>query len=135
MRARWDLKLHIEDLCFRAWPCYCRLVLHIVERGIRAQTEASTVNRERPEADIAHLPHHKDNGRVHALESPARYYIAPRLQAVCYLWKVNQHALVYLLHIVSEAIDRGNSWFFADFKKGFVLIDHQIMMKRYLLSM
>ena len=49
--------------------------------------------------------------------------------------KSTQHALVYLLHIVSEAIDRGNSWFFADFKKGFDLIDHQIMMKRYLLSM
>ena len=29
-----------------------------------------------------------------------------------------QHALVYLLHIVLEALDRGNSWFFADYKKG-----------------
>ena len=32
--------------------------------------------------------------------------------------KSTQHALVYLLHIVLEALDRGNSWFFADFKKG-----------------
>ena len=48
--------------------------------------------------------------------------------------KSTHHALVYLLHIILEAIDRGDSWFFADFKKGFDLIGHQIMIKRNLLS-
>ena len=44
--------------------------------------------------------------------------------------KSTQHALVYLLHIVLEALDRGNPWFFADFKKGFDLTDHQVMIKK-----
>ena len=37
-RARWDLKPQIGDLFFRAQPRYCRLVWHINERGIRAQS-------------------------------------------------------------------------------------------------
>ena len=48
--------------------------------------------------------------------------------------KSTHHALVYLLHIILEAIDRGDSWFFTDFKKGFDLTGHQIMIKRNLLS-
>ena len=44
----------------------------LLKRVIVRPSEASTVNRKRTEADIAHLPHHKDNEKVHALDSPAR---------------------------------------------------------------
>lgn len=43
------------------------------------------------------------------------------------------HALVYLLHIALEALDSGNcalNFFFADFKKGFDLIDHRILLAK-----
>ena len=43
------------------------------------------------------------------------------------------HALVYLLHLALEALDRGNCtirFFFADFKKGFDLIDHKILLSK-----
>ena len=42
-------------------------------------------------------------------------------------------ALVYLLHLAFEALDRGNCtirFFFADFKKGFDLIDHKILLSK-----
>ena len=42
-------------------------------------------------------------------------------------------ALVYLLHLALEALDRGNCalcFFFADFKKGFDLIDHRILLRK-----
>ena len=41
-------------------------------------------------------------------------------------------ALVYLLHLALEALDRGGCYlrlFFANFKKGFDLIDHLILME------
>lgn len=40
--------------------------------------------------------------------------------------KSTDHAIVYLLHLALEALDRGNCWirfFFADFKKAFDMID------------
>ena len=43
------------------------------------------------------------------------------------------HALVYLLHLALEALDRGSCsirFFFADFKKGFDLIDHKILLSK-----
>ena len=42
-------------------------------------------------------------------------------------------ALVYLLHLALEALDKGNCalcFFFADFKKGFDLIDHRILLRK-----
>ena len=45
--------------------------------------------------------------------------------------KSTDHAIVYLLHLALEALDRGNCWirfFFADFKKAFDMIDHKILM-------
>jgi hypothetical protein len=41
------------------------------------------------------------------------------------------HALIYLLQAIHEATDQGNSAiriFFADFTKGFDLIDHNILI-------
>ena len=42
-------------------------------------------------------------------------------------------ALVFLLHLALEALDRGNCsirFFFADFRKGFDLIDHKILLSK-----
>ena len=42
-------------------------------------------------------------------------------------------ALVFLLHLALEALDRGNytiRFFFADFRKGFDLIDHKILLSK-----
>ena len=42
-------------------------------------------------------------------------------------------ALVYLLHLALEALDKGNCalcFFFADFRKGFDLIDHRILLRK-----
>lgn len=47
--------------------------------------------------------------------------------------KSTDHAIVYLLHLALEALDRGNCWirfFFADFKKAFDMIDHKILMSK-----
>ena len=47
--------------------------------------------------------------------------------------KSTQHAIVYLLHLTLEALDKGNCWvrwFFADFKKGFDLVDHRILLEK-----
>ena len=47
--------------------------------------------------------------------------------------KSTTHAIIYLLHLALEALDRGNCWinlFFADFRKGFDLIDHNILLYR-----
>ena len=47
--------------------------------------------------------------------------------------KATQHAIVYLLHLTLEALDQGNCWarwFFADFKKGFDLVDHRILLDK-----
>ena len=47
--------------------------------------------------------------------------------------KATQHAIVYLLHLTLVALDRGNCWvrwFFADFKKGFDLLDHRILLDK-----
>ena len=47
--------------------------------------------------------------------------------------KSTEQALVYLLHLALEALDRGGCYlrlFFADFKKGFDLIDHLILMEK-----
>ena len=41
------------------------------------------------------------------------------------------HALAYILHIILESLDKGGCLarlFFADFRKGFDLIDHQILL-------
>ena len=46
--------------------------------------------------------------------------------------KSTEQALVYLLHLALEALDRGGCYlrlFFANFKKGFDLIDHLILME------
>ena len=46
--------------------------------------------------------------------------------------KSTEPALVYLLHLALEALDRGGCYlrlFFANFKKGFDLIDHLILME------
>ena len=43
------------------------------------------------------------------------------------------HANVYLLHLTLEALHRGNCWarkFFADFKKGFDLVYHRILLDK-----
>ena len=43
------------------------------------------------------------------------------------------HAFFYLLHLALEALDKGNctiSLFFGDFKKGFDLIDHHILISK-----
>ena len=47
--------------------------------------------------------------------------------------KSTKQALVYLLHLALEALDRGGCYlrlFFADFKKCFDLIDHLILMEK-----
>ena len=47
--------------------------------------------------------------------------------------KSTDQALVYLLHLALEALDRGNCsirLFFADFRKGFDLIDHVILLDK-----
>ena len=47
--------------------------------------------------------------------------------------KSTEQALVYLLHLALEALDRGGCYlwlFFADFKNGFDLIDHLILMEK-----
>ena len=47
--------------------------------------------------------------------------------------KSTEQALVYLLHLALEALDRGSCClrlFFADFKKGFDLLDHLILMEK-----
>ena len=47
--------------------------------------------------------------------------------------EATQHAIVYLLHLTLEALDQGNCWarwFFADFKKGFDLVDHRILLDK-----
>ena len=46
--------------------------------------------------------------------------------------KSTDQALVYLLHLALEALDRGGCYlrlFFADFKKGFDVIGHLILIK------
>ena len=45
--------------------------------------------------------------------------------------KSTVHAMVYLLHLALEALDRGNCslrLFFTDFRKGFDLIDHHVLL-------
>lgn len=45
--------------------------------------------------------------------------------------KSTEQALVYLLHLILEALDKGNCavrLFFEDFRKGFDLIDHKILI-------
>ena len=52
---------------------------------------------------------------------------------VCSCGQSTKHAIIYLLHIALEALDAGNCWvrwFFADFKKGFDLIDHHILLNK-----
>ena len=47
--------------------------------------------------------------------------------------KSTEQALLYILHPSLEALDRGGCYlrlFFADFKKGFDLIDHLILMEK-----
>ena len=47
--------------------------------------------------------------------------------------KSTEHAITYLLHLALEALDSGHCWirlFFADFKKGFDLIDHNILLAK-----
>ena len=47
--------------------------------------------------------------------------------------KATQQAIVYPLHLTLEALDQGNCWarwFFADFKKGFDLVDHRIVLDK-----
>ena len=42
------------------------------------------------------------------------------------------HALVYFLQVFLEALDQGNTYahiFFTDFSKGFVLVDHNILIQ------
>ena len=49
------------------------------------------------------------------------------------LGKSTEQALVYLLHLAFEALDRGHCYvrfFFADFCKGFDLIDHGILLNK-----
>ena len=49
--------------------------------------------------------------------------------------KSTEQAIVYILHLALEALDNGNCslrLFFADFSKGFDLIDHRILMENYL---
>ena len=44
-----------------------------------------------------------------------------------------QHAIAYVLHLVLEALDSGSCsarLFFADFRKGFDLIDHTILLSK-----
>ena len=47
--------------------------------------------------------------------------------------KSTEHALAYILHLILEALDKGNCavrLFFADFRKGFDLIDHKILLDK-----
>lgn len=47
--------------------------------------------------------------------------------------KSTSHAIRYLLHLALEALDSRNCWvrfFFADFRKGFDLIDHIILLMK-----
>ena len=47
--------------------------------------------------------------------------------------KSTEQAIVYILHLALEALDKGNCslrLFFADFSKGFDLIDHRILMEK-----
>ena len=47
--------------------------------------------------------------------------------------KSTSHALAYILHIILESLDKGGCLarlFFADFRKGFDLIDHQILLRK-----
>jgi hypothetical protein len=46
--------------------------------------------------------------------------------------KSTTHALTYLLHIILSALENGSCsvrLFFADFKKGFDLVDHNVMIR------
>jgi len=45
--------------------------------------------------------------------------------------KSTTHALVYLLHVILQSLDDGHSFvrvFFADFSKGFDLVDHNALV-------
>ena len=45
--------------------------------------------------------------------------------------KSTTHALVYLLHVILQSLDDGHSFarvFFADFSKGFDLVDHNVLV-------
>ena len=45
--------------------------------------------------------------------------------------KATQHAIVYLPHLTPEAQGKfWARWFFADFKKGFDLVDHRILLDK-----
>lgn len=47
--------------------------------------------------------------------------------------KCTTHAIVFILHIILESLDRGGCaarLFFADFRKGFDLIDHKILLDK-----
>ena len=47
--------------------------------------------------------------------------------------KSTVQAVVYLLHLALEALDKGNCsvrFFFTDFSKGFYLIDHHILLDK-----
>ena len=47
--------------------------------------------------------------------------------------KSTEQAIVYILHLALEALDKGNCslrLFFADFSKRFDLIDHRILMEK-----
>ena len=47
--------------------------------------------------------------------------------------KSTSHAITYMLHLALEALDSGDCWirlFFADFRKGFDLIDHTILVDK-----
>ena len=47
--------------------------------------------------------------------------------------KSTQQAIVYMLHLALEALDKGSCavrFFFADFRKGFDLIDHKILLHK-----
>ena len=54
------------------------------------------------------------------------------IKQFCVKEKCTMHALVYLFHSILQFLDRGNTSnriFFADFSKGFDLVDHNVLLE------
>ena len=54
------------------------------------------------------------------------------IKQFCVKEKCTTHALMYLFHSILQFLDRGNTSiriFFADFSKGFDLVDHNVLLE------
>ena len=89
----------------------------------------SIENDLRPIALTSQIAKLMEGFTLKSLHKQINHLIDPKQFAVSK--KSTTHALLYYMHVILEALDRGNCSvrvFFADFKKGFDLVDHNVLI-------